>query len=111
MPVMSILNQAKGGLPVSASFDAPTDGPACLMVSGSVWCGTANQLIGVNLELDGAVIGSATIFSNMATTHRATVPSFIPIKLTFGTHKITLVPLNSATVSDYNDFYEVVLIY
>jgi hypothetical protein len=111
MPVMSILNQAKGGLPVSVSFDAPTDGPACLMVAGSVWAGTPNQLIGVSLELDGTVIGSSMIYSNLNTTHRATVPSFIPVKLTFGSHKITLVALNAATVSDYNDFYDVVLLY
>ena len=111
MPVMSIFNQTKGGLPVSKSFDAPMDGPACLMVSGSVWSGTANQMIGVTVELDGAPIGSASIFSNANATHRAMVPSFIPIDLTFGTHKITLIPLNSVTTSDYNDLYDVVLIY
>ena len=111
MPVMSILNQAKGGLPVSASFDAPLDGPACLVLSGSVWSGTANQIIGVALELDGKPIGSASIFSNLNTTHRAVVPSYIPVNMTFGTHKITLVPSTTATTSDYNDFYDVVLIY
>ena len=111
MPVMSILNQAKGGLPISASFDAPSDGPATLMVTGSVWSGTANQMIGVSLELDGKVIGSSVIFSNMASTHRATVPSLIPVKLAFGPHKITLVALNAATTSDFNDFYDVALFY
>jgi len=111
MPVMSILNQAKGGLPISASFSAPTDGPACLVLSGSVWTGTANQMIGVGLELDGVLLGSASIFSNLATTHRAVVPSYIPVNLTFGTHKLTLVPTTATTTSDFNDLFDVVLIY
>jgi|HubBroStandDraft_2_1064218.scaffolds.fasta_scaffold580868_2 hypothetical protein len=111
MPVMSILNQAKGALPVSTTFDAPLDGPACLVLSGSVWSGTVNQMIGVGLELDGKAIGSASIFSNLNSTHRAVVPSYIPINLTFGAHKITLVPSTTATISDFNDFYDVVLIY
>lgn len=111
MPVMSILNQAKGGLPVSASFSAPLDGPACLVLSGSVWSGTVNQTIGVQLELDGAVIGSALIFSNGTSTHRAVVPSYIPVKLTFGTHKVTLTAATAATTSDLNDLFDLVLIY
>jgi hypothetical protein len=111
MPVMSILNQAKGGLPVSASFTAPLDGPACLVVSGSVWSAVANQMIGVGVELDGKAIGSASIYSNLNTTHRAVVPSYIPINLTFGTHKITLGPSTPTTTSDLNDLYDVVLIY
>lgn len=111
MPIMSILNQAKGGLPISASFTAPLDGPACIVLSGSVWSGTANQLIGVSLELDGKVIGTASIFSNATSTHRAVVPSYIPVVLTFGTHKITLVASTATTTSDLNDFYDVVLVY
>lgn len=111
MPVMSILNQAKGGFPISASFEAPTDGAACFVLSGSVWSSTADQMIGVTLELDGKVIGSASIFSNAVTTHRAVVPSYMPVNLTFGSHKLTLVAENTHTISDYNDLYDVVLIY
>jgi hypothetical protein len=111
MATLSILNQAKGPLPISASFSAPSDGPACFVLSGSVWSGTANQTIGVILELDGKAIGSAMIFSNASSTHRAVVPSYIPVTLTFGSHKLTLVALNSATVSDLNDPFDVVLLY
>jgi hypothetical protein len=75
MPVMSILNQAKGGLPISTSFSAPLDGPVR--------------------------IG----------THRAVVPSYIPVNLTFGPHKITLLPATADTTSDYNDLFDVILIY
>src|SRR5580704_16583889 len=109
--MLSMLNQANGGLPLSVSFDAPLDGPVCFVLSGSVWSETHDELIGIALELDGNVIGSAVIFSNLNETHRAVVPSFIPCNLTFGTHKLKLVASTAATISDSNDFYDVVLIY
>lgn len=111
MPAMTILNQAKGGLPISTTFAAPSDGPATFVLAGSVWCGSADQMIGVSLELDGKILGSASIFSNMASTHRAVVPSYMPVNLTFGEHKLTLVAENTHTVSDLNDLYDVVLMY
>ncbi len=111
MATLSILNQAKGPLPINVSFSTPSDGPACFALTGSVWSGSANQTIGVVLQLDGVTIGSASIFSNAVSTHRAVVPSYIPVKLAFGTHKLTLVALNSATTSDANDLFDVVLLY
>jgi hypothetical protein len=111
MAFLSILNQHVGPLPISTSFNAPSDGPACFVLSGSVWSGTANQTIGVTLELDGVVIGSASIFSNGTSTHRAVVPSYIPITLKFGTHKLVIVASNTSTASDLNDRFDVGLFY
>lgn len=111
MATLSILRQAKGPLPLFAEFSAPSDGPACLIVSGSVWSGVANQTIGIGVELDGKAIGSAAIFSNAASTHRAVVPTYIPVTLTFGAHKIALGPFTGPTTSDVNDFFDVVLLY
>ena len=74
MPILSIMNQAKGPLTINATFTAPTDRPACFVVSGSVWSASANQTIGFSVELDGVPIGSAQIFSNAASTHRDVVP-------------------------------------
>lgn len=101
----------QGPLPVSATFNAPSDAPATLILSGSVWSPSANQLIGVELELDGTVIGKALIFSNTPTTHRTLIPIYVPATLTFGQHKLSLVPLNSYTTTDQNDFFNVVLDY
>jgi hypothetical protein len=111
MAILSLLNQAKGPLPISAKFNAPSDAPSCFVLSGSVWCQTAGQMIGVQLELDGKVVGSASILSNGPSTHRAVVPSYIPVNLTFGPHTVTLIALNSVTTSDYNDLFDVVLQY
>jgi hypothetical protein len=109
MPTLTILNQAKGPLPIKATFNAPSDGPTCLVLSGSVWAQSASQLIGIQLELDGKVVGSASIFSNGPSTHRAVVPSYIPVTLTFGQHTVALLPLNAATTSDNNDFFSLIL--
>jgi len=111
MAVQIILNQQKGPLPITANFKAPTDGPSCIVVSGSVWTQTANQTIGIHVSLDGKLVGTAVIFSNLASTHRAVVPTYIPVTLSFGQHQVVLSPANSATVADFNDFFDVVLDY
>ncbi|MGH8101538.1 MAG: hypothetical protein ACREIW_09580 [Chthoniobacterales bacterium] len=111
MATMSILNQVKGGFPITATFKAPSDGPASIVLSGSVWCTTTDQMIGVKLELDGKIIGAASIFSNGASTHRAVVPSYIPVQLSIGPHTITLLPENTSTTADFNDIFDVTLLY
>jgi hypothetical protein len=110
MPILLIINQAKGPLPISANFNAPSDAPACLVLSGSAWSQSANQTIGVTLELDGKPIGTAVICSNGASTHRALVPAYISVTLAFGQHTVTLLPSTGAT-TDLNDLFNVVLQY
>lgn len=111
MPQMLLINQAKGPLPVSAKFDAPADGRVSFIVTGSAWSQQADQPIGIALELDGVPLGQALIFSNGKSTHRALIPVYLPAKLTFGPHAVTLVAINAATTSDYNDFFNVILDY
>ncbi len=111
MAVLSILNQKVGPLPIKVSFNSPTDGPATIYVAGSVWAPNAGQTIGISVNLDGQVIGSSQIFSNGPTTHRATVPTFIPVTLTLGSHTLTISNENASTTSDLNDFFEAMLLY
>ena len=111
MPILPIISVAKGPLPISATFKAPSDAPATFVLSGSAWCQSANQVIGITLQLDGNPIGTASICSNAQSTHRALVPAYIPVTLTFGQHTITLVPSSGATTTDLNDLFNVVLDY
>jgi hypothetical protein len=111
MAFMSILNQHIGPLPIATSFTAPSDGPSCFVLSGSVWSSTANQLIGVTLTVDGVKVGSASIWSNGVSTHRAVVPSYIPVTLKIGPHKLELVAENGSTISDLNDRFDLGLFY
>ena len=112
MAVQVLIGNQKGPLPIQASFMAPGDMPMYLEVVGSVWTTTANQMIGIQIAVDGNVIGTANVFSNTASTHRPVVPVYLPIKLTQGSHTIQLaVAPNTTTVSDLNDFFTAVLHY
>ena len=109
MACQVILSQ-KGPLPIKVTFNAQSDGPACLEVNGSVWATSPNLMIGIAIQLDGAAVGTAQLFSNLASTHRTVVPAFIPIKLGFGQHTLTLSAMPN-TVSDINDFYVAIIHY
>lgn len=112
MAIQVILNQKQGPLPIQVSFNAPSDAPMYLEVTGSVWTQTANKMIGIDVVLDGADVGNAQIFSNTSATHRAVVSTYIPIQLKQGQHQLVLKPLpNTTTVSDVNDFFTAVLHY
>lgn len=109
MSVQVIINQV-GPLPITASFNAIGDFPMYLEVNGSVWSQTANVMLGIDIAIDGQAVGTAHIFSNGATTHRAVVPAYIEVKLTQGPHKLTL-SASKNTVSDFNDYYTAVVHY
>ena len=112
MAIQVIINQQQGALPINANFNAPSDAPIYLEVTGSVWTQSENSLIGIAIQLDGQAIGTAQVFSNGSTTHRPVVPTYIQVQLQQGQHTLTLSPLaNSTTVSDSNDFYTAVLHY
>lgn len=111
MAVQVIISQQKGPLPIKVNFNAIGDLLATLVITGSVWTTTANQMIGIQVAVDGANVGTAQIFSNTASTHRAVVPVYIPIKLAYGQHTLTLTALGGSTTSDFNDFFTAALHY
>jgi hypothetical protein len=112
MAVQVLIGNQKGPLPVKAQFMAPGDMPMYLEVQGSVWTQSTNQMIGIQIAVDGNVLGTANLFSNASSTHRTVVPVYLPIKLVQGSHTIELsVAPNTTTVSDFNDFYTAVLHY
>ena len=112
MAVQVIIGNQKGALPIKTSFMAPGDMPMYLEVQGSVWTTTANQMIGIQIAVDGNVVGTANVFSNGASTHRPVVPVYLPVKLGQGSHTLELsVAPNTTTTSDFNDFYTAVLHY
>lgn len=112
MAVQVLIGNQKGPLPIQASFMAPGDMPMYLEVQGSVWTQSTNQMIGIQVSLDGTVIGTANVFSNGSSTHRPVVPVYLPVKLKQGSHTLQLaVAPNTTTVSDLNDFFTAVLHY
>lgn len=109
---VQVLVSQKGPLPITVKFKAPGDFPCYLEVNGTVWTQLANQMIGIQVQLDGKVLGQANIFSNAASTHRAVVPGYFPVQLTYGTqHSLVLSAAPGNTVSDLNDFFTAVIHY
>ena len=109
MSVQVIISQV-GPLPITVQFNAIGDFQMYLEVNGSVWTQTPNVMIGIDIAIDGQPVGTAHIFSNGASTHRAVVPAYVPVQLTQGAHKLTL-SASANTVSDFNDYYTAVVHY
>ena len=109
MAVQMIINQ-KGPLPITAQFNSIGDSQMYLEVNGSVWTLDTNVMTGINIDIDGQVVGTAYIFSNGPSTHRAVVPAYIEVELSQGPHKLTLTAAGN-TVSDYNDYFTAVIHY
>ncbi len=110
MAIQVVINQV-GPLPITATFNALGDLPMYLEGNGSVWSQKTNQMIGIEVKLDGKAVGATQIFSNGSATHRAVVPAYIPIQLGQGKHRLSLLPNNSATATDRNDLYTAVIHY
>jgi hypothetical protein len=109
--IQVIIAQA-GPLPVKATAEIMSDGPAVVTVAGSVWSTSANSMIGVSLLIDGEPTNiSAGIFSNGPSTHRAVVPVTVPYTFTIGPHTFTLEPMTAQTTSDSNDYFTVAVQY
>jgi hypothetical protein len=52
MQLLQIINQP-GPLPLTAQFKSPLDGPAVLVVTGSMWTGVTDTMLHLNVSLDG----------------------------------------------------------
>ncbi len=106
-----VLLNAAGPLPLSVTFAADSDDPITFFVAGSVWSPVPNVKIGFAVILDGKQIGTATIYSNGPSTHRAVVPQFIPWQFDGpGNHTLELVAMSATSVSDTNDTFTVVMV-
>ena len=110
MAVQVVLS-APGPLPVQATFNAPGDMTMYIEVQGSVYSQYSDQMLVIDVALDGQSIGTAQIFSNGGLTHRPLVPAWLPVTLTQGQHTLALAIANASTTSDSNDSFVAVLHY
>jgi hypothetical protein len=109
MPLQTIIH-ATGPLPLSEAFTPEADGPVVFIATGTAWSTSAPNKIGFEVSLNGAVIGSVTMFANQNSVHmtlptlfmNATIPSNQP-------QKISITALDH-TVTDFNDHFVVQLL-
>lgn len=99
------LISAQGPLPVSDSFTPIEDGSVVFVVTATAWSSTAPNQIGVEVVLNGTVIGTNTIFANDSQVHLALPTLFLNATITsMQPQKISLVALPNS-VTDYNDTF------
>ena len=94
-----------------AQFTAPLDGNALLVVAASRFASTWNTRLQMEVFIDGAPVGTASLFSNQNRTHRGLPTVFLNVALAYGAHILTLVATGNGAVSDYNDFFGAELLF
>ena len=108
-----VIFDGNGALPQKATFDSNTDGNVTFVITCTAWTTTSGgTLLGVDLYLDGNAIGGSPGYANQSSVHQALRPTFIPYSgMTIGEHTIELAASNPVTVTDVNDYYQVVMLY
>ena len=108
-----VIYEGPGPLPVTANFQAPSDGDVVFVLAGTARTESAAILTGINLSIDGVQIGSPSLcWANQNENHLAMRPTFIPFEdLNFGEHTITIQIAYSGTITDQNDYFQVTLLY
>ncbi len=97
--------------PTDIPFTSPVAGsPVLFFLSGSGWSPNGQEMVGVNVALDGETFTSMQAFTNEAKSHVTFVSEINLVTLDFGQHKLSLQPSSNLT-SDTNDTFTVTLIY
>jgi hypothetical protein len=108
-----ILFEGAGPLPQTFTFNSPIEGPATFALNGTAWTQAANTLVEIALILDGSQIGNVSMcYANQSAFHMTLRPTFIEVaKLSYASHTMQIIVANGSTVSDYNDYFQVTLLF
>lgn len=106
-----ILFDGAGPLPQTVKFQSPVEGPATFVLSATARTASAAILTGVNLILDGSIIGTAMCWANQNDNHMAMRTTFITVEyLSYDTHTIEITIAYNGTITDVNDYFQVTLL-
>ncbi len=103
------------GLGASGTIQSPGDIPVTFTFYGSCWTSESAKMASVDLLIDGKVVATGYIFSNVDTVHR----TFVPVSFTMNLdpnagkpegHTATIQPGADTTIDD-NDFFTLVMDY
>ena len=108
-----VILDSPGPLPLKVSFDSPGDGSVIFVLSGTAFTQNGGVLIGFNLFLDGSGIGKpALCYANLGLNHQAMRTTLIPVdNLAYGSHTIEIAPIDTNTLTDFNDYFQVTMLY
>ncbi|MFC9999510.1 H-type lectin domain-containing protein [Nocardia sp. NPDC127526] len=102
MHIHSVANNAP--YPVTATMTS-NGGKMLVQFAGSAWSSTGGK-ISVNLLMDGAVIATASAFTNEVNSHKALVPVAVVVSVTPGTHTFSVAAVRGTNV-DLNDYFTI----
>ncbi|MBW8844285.1 MAG: hypothetical protein JF607_04850 [Burkholderiales bacterium] len=98
-----------GPMTLSTSFTS-NGGTLLVMASGSAFRSSAGR-IGFFVQIDSINRVVALAFTNESGSHKAIPPTFTTLTgLAAGTHTLALAPVDGNTQSDFNDFFNVVVL-
>ena len=111
MAFQTILSSV-GPLPLTANFSSLSDGPVDVVVTSTAWTATEAGPIGVQVLIDGTLIGNATLLANNITMHM-TLPTIVgTANLTsLDGHSVEVSVTTEITTTDSNDYFTVNLQY
>jgi hypothetical protein len=106
-----LLPSVPGPLPLTTTYTSQ-GGALLFYMSGSAWCMAGGQPIGINLVVDGNVVGTAKVFTNEGWSHKSLVANGIVVKgLPAGTHKVQITQTwSSLERTDYNDYFDLTVV-
>jgi hypothetical protein len=104
----SVMNQVQGALPKSAPFSSG-GGTLVIIFSGSGRRDGGGS-VGMNLQLDGAVVSTTRVWTNESASHKAfTTNIHVQANVAAGNHTITLAVIQD-TITDVNDWFNVTVL-
>ena len=105
----TLMSSRPGALPLSTVF-ASSGGTLLVFASGSGFRGAAG-VMGMMMRIDGLVMSDIKAFTNESNSHKAFPPSFTVVtSIGAGAHTLDLIPRDGGTATDFNDFFNVMVL-
>ena len=100
---------SNGELPLTGTYNSKS-GMLIISTAGSGWSGTKDQLIGMEVLVDGRQVGTAEVWANEKWSHKTFVSVLVVNNVPRGPVEIGLDELNAQTITDENDYYKVTVV-
>ncbi len=97
---------ASGPLPIKAQFNSPSVGSTDFIITGTAWANAVGQ-IGLVVSINGAQVGTATVYANATSSHMTLPTLFVTVNLPTQQGTIVITPATGSTVTDFNDTFVV----
>jgi hypothetical protein len=104
MQIQELFNQSFTQFPMSVKFTPRDTSPGQLYVTASAFSTAPNQLIGINVAIDGKSLGSLMLYANEAKSHKALVAMLFPVQFDdLNPHTLTFTAATPYTTCDPTD--------